>query len=90
MKIESQIMTETITCISATGSSKKEIIVAGCHSGNLLLVSAVHKVKKEVLTSAHYNLIRVIVSLETLKHKYFVTADVCGIVKVWTASFKPN
>jgi len=35
-------------------------------------------------------LIRVIVNLEALKNKYFVTADVCGIVKVWTSSFKPT
>jgi WD40 repeat protein len=37
--IEHQIMTETITCITNTGS-KKEIIVAGCHSGNLILINA--------------------------------------------------
>jgi hypothetical protein len=27
--------------------------------------------------------------LESLRHKYFVSADVCGIVKVWTSTFKP-
>jgi WD40 repeat protein len=37
--IEHQIMTETITCIASTGS-KKEIIVAGCHSGNLIFINS--------------------------------------------------
>ena len=30
----------------------------------------------------------VIVSLERLKHKWFVSADVCGIIKVWQAIYK--
>jgi hypothetical protein len=34
-------------------------------------------------------LIRVIVSLKTLRDRYFVTADVCGFLKVWPSSFKP-
>jgi len=25
----------------------------------------------------------------SLKNKYFATADVCGIVKIWTSTFKP-
>lgn len=83
-KIDSQIMTETITCIALT-SPKKDLLVAGCHSGNLILISTVSKSKRESLNMAHYNLIRVIVTLETLKNKYFVTADVCGIVKVWSS-----
>jgi hypothetical protein len=41
------------------------------------------------VSNAHYNLIRVIISLESVKHRYFVTADVCGIVKVWSSTFKP-
>ena len=72
-------MTETITCITATGN-KKDILIAGCHSGNLMIFSASSKTKKEIINNAHYNLIRVAVSLEGLKNKYFVTADVCGIV----------
>ena len=90
LKIESQIMTETITCISSTGSQKKEILVAGCHSGNLIMINTQSKTKKETINSAHYNLIRVIVSLESLKNKYFVTADVCGIIKVWVSIYKPT
>lgn len=90
LKVDSQIMTETITCLTATGSSKKEILVAGCHSGNIILISTLTKAKKDQLNNAHYNLIRVIISLESLKHKYFVSADVCGYLKVWTSSFKPQ
>lgn len=30
------------------------------------------------------------VSLEGLNNKYFVSADVCGIVKVWTSSYRPT
>jgi hypothetical protein len=52
-------------------------------------VSASTKQKKEQVINAHYNLIRVIVSLKTLKDRYFVTADVCGFLKVWSSSFKP-
>eukprot|EP00347_Sterkiella_histriomuscorum_P021612 403333373 len=88
MKCETSIPTETITCIALTGQQQtpqkpKDIIVAGCHSGNLLIVSVSQRAKKEQINNAHYNLIRVIVSLEALKNKYFVSADVCGIVKVW-------
>ena len=65
-------------------------MVAGCHSGNLIMVNSLSKTKKETINNAHYNLIRVIVSLESLKNKYFVTADVCGIVKVWISAYKPT
>ena len=88
MKPESSLTTETITCIAVTGN-KKDILIAGCHSGNIITISVSSKTKKEVINNAHYNLIRVIVSLENLKNKYFVTADVCGIIKLWSASFKP-
>lgn len=89
LSVSHNITTETITCIAATGSNKTEILVAGCHSGNMILVNSLTKQKKDVITMAHYNLIRVIISLQALKHKYFVSADVCGIVKVWTSSYKP-
>lgn len=46
LKIESQIMTETITCIAATGI-QKNILVAGCHSGNLILINASTRSKKD-------------------------------------------
>jgi len=47
-------------------------------------------VKKEQINNAHYNLMRVLVSLESIKHRYFVFTDVCGIIKLWTSSFKPT
>ena len=77
--IDNSIVAETITCIASTGP-KKNILIAGCHSGNLMIFSASSKSKKEVINNAHYNLIRVVLSLESLKNKYFVTADVCGII----------
>ena len=88
-KSEATIQTETITCIACTGP-KKDLLVAGCHSGNLITVSVPSRTKREQIQSAHYNLIRVIVTLEALKNKYFVTADVCGILKVWTSQSKPS
>lgn len=38
---------------------------------------------------AHNNLIRVLTSLSALKHRFFVSADVCGFIKVWTSAMKP-
>ena len=55
----------------------------------MIVVSCITKSKKETIINGHYNLIRVIITLESLKNKYFVTADVCGIVKVWASFFKP-
>lgn len=89
MRVESSLATETVTCIAVTGHKNKDMLVAGCHSGNLILINTTQKLKKEQVPSAHYNLIRVIVSLEAVKNKYFVTADVCGIVKCWTSTYKP-
>ena len=68
-------------------------LIAGCHTGNILIINnnsvkagvAQTGVKKELVNNAHQNLIRVIVSLETLRHRFFVSADVCGIIKVWTS-----
>ena len=49
MKVEGSIATETITCIALTGGNgkQKDILVAGCHSGNLLMISTALKTKKE-------------------------------------------
>ena len=71
LSVEHSILTETITCIVATGP-RKDLLVAGCHSGNLIMFSCKDKGKKEVMNRAHYNLIRVVVTLEALKNKYFV------------------
>ena len=47
MRVESSLATETVTCIAITGHKTKEILVAGCHSGNLLMINTVTKMKKE-------------------------------------------
>jgi len=65
------------------------MLVAGCHSGNFITIRTTQRSKKEVINLAHNNLIRVITSLQSLKDKYFVSADVCGFVKVWISSQKP-
>ena len=39
---------------------------------------------------AHSNLIRVLASLSTLRNKFFVSADVCGFIKVWAAQMRPT
>jgi len=65
---------------------RKDILVAGCHSGNLITIRTTQRTKKEVINLAHNNLIRVLISLQSLRDKYFVSADVCGFIKVWVAT----
>ena len=36
-KVEMTVQTETITCLAQTGP-KQDILVAGCHSGNLVTI----------------------------------------------------
>lgn len=88
LKVDLSISTETITCIVAT-SVRKDILVAGCHSGNLITIRTNQRSKKEVMSLAHNNLIRVLTSLQSLRNKYFVSADVCGFIKVWISIAKP-
>lgn len=79
-------------------NQKHEYLVAGCHSGNILVInnntikpgSTLQHIKKELITNGHLNLIRVVISLETLNHRFFASADVCGIIKVWSSLFKPQ
>ena len=47
------------------------------------------RTKKEVISLAHNNLIRVLTSLSSLNDRYFVSADVCGFIKVWVSLPKP-
>ena len=92
LKVEETHQTETITCIDATGPLQ-HLLVAGCHSGNFLVVKSRilgRNIQKETTENAHHNLIRVITSLRTLNDKYFVSADVCGFVKVWYSDLKPK
>lgn len=88
LKVDLSISTETITCIVAT-SARKDILVAGCHSGNLITIRTNQRTKKEVVSLAHNNLIRVLKSFSAMRDKYFLSADVCGIVKVWVATAIP-
>ena len=93
LKVEETHNTETITCIDATGPLRY-LIVAGCHSGNFLIFKSKilggKKVEKEKLDNAHSNLIRVILSLSSLRDKYFLSADVSGFIKVWYADMIPK
>ena len=92
MKVEDTHQTETITCIDVTGP-KQNLLVAGCHSGNFLLVRSRilgKQLDKETIENAHHSLIRVIISLRMLKDKYFLSADVCGVIKVWLSDIVPK
>jgi hypothetical protein len=92
MKVEEKINTETITCVAVSGQNK-EMLVAGCHSGNLMIVNTQKTDKQEVIEAAHDNLLRVVCSLSELKHRYFLSADVCGYVRAWStvvSNLKPE
>jgi hypothetical protein len=68
LKVEETHQTETITCMDTTGSLK-HLIVAGCHSGNFLIVKSKilgKKFEKETVENAHQNLVRVVCSLKQL------------------------
>jgi len=87
--VEEELQTETITCFAISGQ-RKDILFACCHSGNLLVVSLAIFQKKDTVDLAHTNLIRAITTLEGLNNEYFVTADVCGTIKVWASILKPK
>lgn len=73
--------------MDATGQMR-HLLIAGCHSGNFFIVKTKvngKQMSKETFENAHPNLIRVVVSLQTLRHRYFVSADVCGVVRVWVS-----
>lgn len=88
LRVDLTVKTETITCIVATGQ-KQDLLIAGCHSGNIISIKTAYRTKKEVLNLAHNNLIRVLTSLEALRDRFFVSADVCGFIKVWVSLPKP-
>lgn len=88
LKVEQTLQTETITCAVVTGP-KMDILVTGCHSGNFMTLK-VGLGKKEIVQEAHINLIRCLISLNSLGNKYFVSADVCGIIKVWSSTLVPT
>jgi hypothetical protein len=79
-KPDFDLSVETITCIAKIAS---DIVIAGCHSGNLLVVNPKQKTVNTI-DQAHQNLVRGVVSLDYgFKGEYFISADVCGFVKVW-------
>jgi WD40 repeat protein len=79
-KPDFDISVETITCIAKVAG---DIVIAGCHSGNLLVVNTKSKAVSPI-DQAHLNLVRGIVSLDyVFKGEYFISADVCGFIKVW-------
>jgi len=82
IKIDVQVSTETTTCVCSTGP-KNDTIVTGCHSGNIHIHKALHINDSKSIQNAHQNLIRVLISLDSLDNRYFVSADVCGTIKVW-------
>ena len=85
IKVDQMIQTETTTCLCSTGP-KNEVLVAGCHSGNLNLHRTADIREQKTIYNAHQNLIRAILSLKGLGNKYFVSADVCGSIKVWPSN----
>mmetsp|Transcript_4420 Transcript_4420/g.7512 ORF Transcript_4420/g.7512 Transcript_4420/m.7512 type:complete len:273 (-) Transcript_4420:1885-2703(-) len=82
MRVEHQTTTETTTCMCVTGRAM-ELIVTGCHSGNLNFHRSAEIKDSKCLYHAHSNLIRVLISLSGVNNEYFLSADVCGTVKVW-------
>lgn len=85
LRVQHQISTETTTCICVTGKDK-ELLVTGCHSGNLNFYKTQDVKEHKSVYLAHTNLIRVLLSLESLGHEFFLSADVCGVIKVWQSS----
>ena len=45
-KVDMSVQTETITCLTVTGP-KLDILVAGCHSGNIVTIKTTQRSKKE-------------------------------------------
>ena len=85
-KVEGTLIVETMTCIALVA----DFVVAGCHSGNLKMIH-VKSLQMNTTDQAHQNLIRGICSLQAgFRDAYFVTADVCGFVKVWRTDKQPT
>jgi len=89
LKVDYQVTTETTTCICLTGTNQ-ELIVTGCHSGNIHIQKTLTFSDSRSINSAHLNLIRSIISLSSLNDEYFVSADVCGTIKVWPSYLIPK
>ena len=85
------MQTETTTCLCVCGP-KKNMLVTGCHSGNINIHKSHLLLPSDVKTiyQAHQNLIRVVTSLDSLNNSFFLTADVCGTIKVWPIDITPK
>ena len=46
---------------------------------------AEYKTRMQTVQMAHSHLIRSIISLVRLKHRFFYSIDVCGKLKVWSS-----
>jgi WD40 repeat protein len=66
---------------------EERLVVTGCHSGNLTFHKENDIKDTKTLQQAHSNLIRVLLSLSSLDHRYFLSADVSGTIKVWKSAF---
>ncbi len=62
IKVTQQVSTETTTCVVNTGQ-KKELLVTGCHSGNIHIQKIENMNDIKTVQNAHQNLIRALVSL---------------------------
>ena len=91
LTVENDIYTETTNCVTLTGVNR-DIVVTGCHSGNILIHKVSHILNGPPKTNygAHNGLIRVLISLKTLKNAYFLSADVCGTINFWSSTICPK
>lgn len=89
IKCDYQTTTETTTCIGVTGINS-EIVLSGCHSGNIHIGKISQLNDYKTIYNAHRSLIRVLISLTSLNHQYFISADVSGTIKVWPTNINPK
>ena len=62
MKVDYQVQTETTTCLCSTGLNN-DILVTGCHSGNINIQSVKNMNEIKTIPNSHQNLVRVLQSL---------------------------
>ena len=80
---------------------KRDLLVAGFPNGDISVYHQIFKLpqsakapdykqRMHTVQMAHAHLIRSIISLCRLKHRYFYSLDVCGRLKVWSATPVPK
>lgn len=83
--VDSWPLSELVSCIA---QCKKSIFAAGCQSGNIIMID-LEEITFKTCEQAHQNLIRCIVPMQRYYNgNYFVSADVCGFLKVWATKSK--